>query len=100
MVNLRDRKVVCSASDRQVLNFESCVCRAVSSHSSYYPQEVFLAQFSLYVHKSGLKPDSFPFCTLFELIYNKPMSGLGVHYFVMFVITQRIIVTQISIINK
>ena len=40
-----------SASDLQGLNFESCVWRAVSSH---HPQEVLLAQFSLYVHKSGL----------------------------------------------
>ena len=37
------------------------VWRAVSSHSSHHPQEVLLAQFSLYVHKSGLKPDSFHF---------------------------------------
>ena len=51
---LRDREVACSAS-----NFESCVWRTVSSHSSHHPQEVFLAQFSLYVHKGGLKPDSF-----------------------------------------
>ena len=28
---------------------------------SYHPQEVLLAQFSLYVHKSGLNPDSFHF---------------------------------------
>ena len=28
-------------------------------HSSHHPQEVLLAQFSLYVHKGGLKPDSF-----------------------------------------
>ena len=51
----RDREVACSVSDLQGLNFESCFLRAVSSH---YPQEVLLAQFSLYVHKSGLKPDS------------------------------------------
>ena len=38
----------------------SCVWRTVSSQSSHYPQEVLLAQFSLYVHKGGLKPDSFP----------------------------------------
>ena len=43
------------------VNFESCVWRAVSSHSSHHPQEVLLAQFSLYVHKGGLKPDSFHF---------------------------------------
>ena len=29
--------------------------------SSHHPQECLLAQFSLYVHKSGLKPDSFHF---------------------------------------
>ena len=34
---------------------------AVSSHSSHHPREILLAQFSLYVHKSGLKPDSFHF---------------------------------------
>ena len=54
--SLRDRGVACSASDLQGLNFKSCVWRAVSSH---HLQQVLLAQFSLYVHKSGLKPDSF-----------------------------------------
>ena len=53
--SLRDREVACSASDRQGSNFESCVWRTVSSHSSHHPQ------FSLYVHKGGLKPDSFHF---------------------------------------
>ena len=56
--SLRDREVACSASDRQGSNFESCVWRTVSSQSS---QEAILAQFSLYVHKGGLKPDSFHF---------------------------------------
>ena len=56
--SLRDREVACSASDRQGSNFESCVWRTVSSQSSHHPQEVLLAQFSLYVHKGGLKPDS------------------------------------------
>ena len=59
--SLRDREVACSASDRQGSNFESCVWRTVSSQSSHHPQEVFLAQFNLYVHKGGLKPDSFHF---------------------------------------
>ena len=59
--SLRDREVACSASDRQGSNFASCVWRKVSSHSSHHPQEVLLAQFSLYVHKGGLKPDSFHF---------------------------------------
>ena len=59
--SLRDREVACSASDRQGSNFEFCVRRTVSSHSSHHPQEVLLAQFSLYVHKDGLKPDSFHF---------------------------------------
>ena len=56
--SLRDREVACSASDRRGTNFESCVWRTVSSHSSLYPQVVLLAQFSLHVHKGGLKPDS------------------------------------------
>ena len=54
--SLRDREVACSASDRQGSNLESCVWRTVSSQSSHHPQE-----FSLYVHKGGLKPDSFHF---------------------------------------
>ena len=63
--SLRDREVACSASDRQGSNFESCVWRTVSSQSSHHPQEVLLAQFSLYVHKGGLKPDSFHFHAAF-----------------------------------
>ena len=59
--SLRDREVACSASDRQGTNFESCVWRTVSSPSSHHPQDVLLAQFSLYVHKGGLRPDSFHF---------------------------------------
>ena len=55
--SLRDREVACSASDRQGSNFESCVWRT----SSHHPQESLLAQFSLYVHKGSLKPDSFSF---------------------------------------
>ena len=55
VVSLRDREVDHGS------NFESCVWRTVSSQSSHHPQEVLLAQFSLYVHKSGLKPDSFYF---------------------------------------
>ena len=64
--SLRDREVACSASDRQGSNFESCVWRTVSSQSSHHPQEVLLAQFSLYVHKGGLKPDSFHFFNAFR----------------------------------
>ena len=59
--NLCDREVACSASNLEGLNFEIRVWRAVSSQSSHYPQEVLLAQFSLYVHTIGLKPDSFHF---------------------------------------
>ena len=59
--SLCDPEEACLASDRQGSNFESCVWRTVSSQSSHHPQEVLLAQFSLYVHKGGLKPDSFHF---------------------------------------
>ena len=62
--SLRDREVACSASGHQGTNFESCVWRTVSSQSSHHPQEVLLAQFSLYVHKDGLKPDSFHLHTI------------------------------------
>ena len=66
--SLRDREVACSASDRQGSNFESCVWRTVSSQSSHHPQEVLLAQFSLYVHKGGLKPDSFHFTYAYDVL--------------------------------
>ena len=59
--SLRDREVAFSASDRQGSNFESCVWRTVSSQSSHHSRRVLLAQFSLYVHKGGLKPDAFHF---------------------------------------
>ena len=67
--SLRDREVACSASDRQGSNFESCVWSTVSSQSSHHPQEVLLAQFSLYVHKGGLKPDSFYFVYFSNTIF-------------------------------
>ena len=67
MGSLRDREVACSVSDHQGSNFESCVWRTVSSQSSHHPQEVLLAQFSLYVHKGGLKPDSFHFISIWIL---------------------------------
>ena len=63
--SLHDREVACSVSDRQGSNFESCVWRTVSAQSSHHPQEVLLAQFSLYVHKGGPKPDSFHFIYAF-----------------------------------
>ena len=72
--SLRDREVACSASDRQGSNFASCVWRTVSSQSSHHPQEVLLAQFSLYVHKGGLKPDSFHF--LFTRYYSNEKLAL------------------------
>ena len=73
------REVASSASDLQGLNFESCVWRAVSSHSSHNPQEVHLAQFSLYVHDSGLKPNSFyfylgPVAATSRIVYNMRIS--------------------------
>ena len=38
--SLHDRDVACTASDLHGLNFEFCVWRAVSSHSSLHPREV------------------------------------------------------------
>ena len=40
-------------------NFESCIWRVVSTDLSHHPQEVLLAQFSLYVHKGDLNLHSF-----------------------------------------
>ena len=74
--SLRDREVACSASDRQGSNFESCVWRTVSSQSSHHPQEVLLAQFSLYVHKGGLKPDSFHLFKLCSINYLHPLEAV------------------------
>ena len=52
--------------------------RILSSHSSHHPQEVLLAQFSLYVHKGGLKPDSFHFISprisVHALIFENALS--------------------------
>ena len=75
--SFRDREVACSASDRQGSNFESCVWRTVSSQSSHHPQEVLLAQFSLYVHKGGLKPDSFHFPPPFLVSKTKKNSHIS-----------------------
>ena len=75
--SLRDREVACSSSDRQGSNFESCVWRAVSSQSSHHPQ-VLLAQFSLYVHKGGLKPDSFHFIFTIDQMAHKSQNNLCV----------------------
>ena len=86
--SLRDREVACSASDRQGSNFESCVWRTVSSQSSHHPQEVLLAQFSLYVHKGGLKPDSFHFISstaneiyTYASLYSHHDSASTAHFF-------------------
>ena len=76
--SLRDREVACSASDRQGSNFESCVWRTVSSQSSHHPQEVLLAQFSLYVHKGGLKPDSFHFSVKLSKLFMTAIN-YGLH---------------------
>ena len=77
--SLRDQEVACSASDRQGSNFESCVWRTVSSQSSHHPQVVLLAQFSLYVHKGGLEPDSFHF-------HAKNLKKIGDFIFFIFVL--------------
>ena len=76
--SLRDRKVACSASDRQSSNFESCVWRTVSSQSSHHPHEVLLTQFSLYVHKGGLKPGSY---MLLLKHFDRPLTGFLGHNF-------------------
>ena len=76
--SLRDREVACSAS---------CVWRTVSSQSSPHPQEVLLAQLTLYVHKGGLKPDSFHFYDMVLLLLlckkafkNRPISYIFTLY--------------------
>ena len=79
--SLRDREVACSASDRQGSNFEFCVWRTVSSQSSHHPQEVLLAQFSLYVHKGGLKPDSFHLPGIAYIIWYGLIKGHDHHVF-------------------
>ena len=77
--SLRDQEVACAASDRQGSNFESCVWRTVSSQSSHHPQEVLLAQFSLYVHNGGLKPDSFHFYLTLNVLYSKRPFFLSIY---------------------
>ena len=71
--SLRDWEVACSAPDLQCWNFESCIWRAVSSHSLQNLQEVLLDQFNLYVHKGDVKPHSFIlscFCMACQQIQN------------------------------
>ena len=75
--SLRDREVACSASHLQGLNFKSCVWRAVSSHSSHHPQEVLLTQFSLYLHKGSLKPDSFHLTWIWLLVSTRGSPALA-----------------------
>ena len=72
--SLRVREVACSASDRQGSNFESCVWGTVSSYSSHHP--VLLAQFSLYVTKGGLKPDSSHFFYIPPFFINAKLADI------------------------
>ena len=48
-----------------VLEFQ-ILCLTVSSYSSHHPQDVLLAQFSLYVHKGGIKKRLFRFILLLQ----------------------------------
>ena len=59
--SLRYRAVACSASAARARISNPVSGGQCQSQSSHYLQEVLLAQFSLYVHKGGLKPDSFHF---------------------------------------
>ena len=68
--SLRAGEVAFSASDRQGSNFESCAWRTVSSHTSHHPQEILLAQFSLYVHNGGQK-------TLISFISHTVLHRIG-----------------------
>ena len=58
-----------------------------------HPQEVLLAQFSLYVHKGGLKPDSFHFTYHVLLICIKSMF----HYELIYPVTNMLSHTLIEI---
>ena len=66
---LKENKIVSSPSTCESQycgepRISNPVSRTVSSQSSHHPQEVLLAQFSLYVHKGGLKSDSFHFSSI------------------------------------
>ena len=78
--SLRDREVARSASDRQGSNFEYCVWRTVSCHSTNHPREVLLAHFSLYVHKGGLRPDSFHFKPALQVTQNIILSNQSIFH--------------------
>ena len=70
--SLCDGDLMCSASHRQGSKFEFCVWRTVSFHSSHHPQE---AQFSLHVHKGGVKPHAFHFISIaISPVYKKKNS--------------------------
>ena len=51
----------------------------VSFHSFHHPQEVILIQFSLYVHKSCLKTDSFHFYLSENIKYNNLILTAAYH---------------------
>ena len=72
-------------------NSKACVCMAVSSHSYYQPQGILLAQFSLYVHKGGIKPHPFHL-----FIYSKEQ-----HFMIMLAsMAQSKIVTKIQNVRQ
>ena len=68
--SLREREVACS-------NFDTLVQREVSTHSSHLSQEVMPAQFSLFVHKCGLKPQSFHFNSNLQRLWARDIEFLG-----------------------
>ena len=51
-------------------------------HSSHHPHEVLLAQFSLYVHRGGLKPHSFHFIEYEE---RKPVKRGALYIRIIFI---------------
>ena len=77
---LDSQRLRIQTSDHKGSNFESCVWRAVSSHTSHHPQEVLLAQFSLYVHKDGLNLHSFHFYITSLLQMNRNIVHICVIY--------------------
>ena len=57
---------------------------AVSSYSSHHPQEVLLAQLSLYLHKAGLKPHAYNLyehaeCSIMNLATGSKTGAKPIH---------------------
>ena len=68
----------------------------MSSHSSHHPREVLLAQFSLYVHKSGLKQDSYHFQCIMQDQYENFIINTNILDFIMAAVMSTAVILNVA----